>query len=172
MATAQLLAAASAVPGPQQAFVGAASFLSGLLPKNKKDAERVARAQSELAKALAGDAAALLWIQQQAGVVPGYGSATEVGREAYRRALAAYNAQRGSFASPVAPPTPFQQQVSTTVAQVRQDIAQGFQNIGAGATTAAADTISGGSRAVTIPLNRNQLVLFAVLAGALIWLRR
>jgi len=147
---------------------GLLSAAKGLLPANKKDPLRIANAQSNLEKALAGDMAALAELKRAAAG----GSATEVGREANRRALAAYNAQRTSFESPVAPPTPFQQQVSTTVAQVQEVIAQGVQNIGAGATTAVANRISGTPNAVTIPLNRNQLILLAVIAGAIIWLRK
>lgn len=52
--------------------------------------KRIPAAIAALNRALAGDTAALLYMQQQAGLVSGFGSATAVGREAFRRALAIY----------------------------------------------------------------------------------
>jgi len=66
---------------------------------NKLDPTRIANAQSNLTKALAGDMAALAYMRSQVT-----GSATAVGRDAYRRAVATYDAQRSATPAPAAPP--------------------------------------------------------------------
>lgn len=149
-------------------FVQAASLLgsaTGALFANKKDPERVATAQANLTKALAGDTVAYAALVAQAN-----GSATQVGKDAATRALQAYAQQKATFITPPTQ-TPLQQQVSTTVDAVRTDLAKGVQNIGAGATTGAANAISPGS-GVTIPLTRTQLLILGAIAAAVIYLRR
>jgi hypothetical protein len=154
----QLMAAKSVVSGIKS--------LTGALVANKKDPERVATAQSNLTKALAGDSAALAALQSQA-----VGSATEVGKDAARRALAAYAATKPSFVTPINQ-TPLQQQVADTVNNVRTDIANGLQNIGAGATTALANTVDPNKKAVTVPLTQTQLLVIAGIAAAILFLRK
>ena len=79
----------------------AQNFFSSLLNQHPKDAQRIATAQSNLQKALAGDANAYLLLQQQAGLIPGYGSATQVGKDAAKQALDYYAQAKG--AQPPAP---------------------------------------------------------------------
>jgi hypothetical protein len=93
---------ASFVPGGNY-ITGGISLASGLTSTNAKDPERLATAQSNLQKALAGDANAYLLLQQQAGLIPGYGSATQYGKDVAKAALATYAAQRGAGVQPAAP---------------------------------------------------------------------
>lgn len=138
--------------------------VGGSLFANKKDPQRIQAAQDALARALAGDASALAYMQAQA-----VGSATEVGKKAFRSALEAYAANRTSFTPPPGA-TPLQQTVATTVDSIRSDLATGVQRIGAGASSAAANSISP-SGAVTLPLDRNMLLLLGAVAVAIILLR-
>lgn len=69
---------------------------------NDKDkSSRIPLALSNLNKALLGDATALAYLRAQA-----LGSATAVGKDAYRRALAIYDAQKTTPAAPPPPPLP------------------------------------------------------------------
>lgn len=148
---------------------GAATLISkvgGSLFANKKDPERIQAANDALQRALAGDASALVYMQQQA-----VGSATQVGKDAFRRALEAYAANRTSFTPPPGA-TPLQQTVASTVDSIKQDLATGVQRIGAGASSAAANSISPGNAAVTVPLDRNTLLLLGAVAVAIILFRR
>ena len=148
-------------------------LLSGLFGGNSKDATRIANAQAALTRALAGDSSAVLLMQQGAGLIPGYGSATAVGKAAFQAALDAYNAQRTTFETPTTQPSAFQQQVATTTAAVRNEIAQGLQNLGAGATTAVSGAVGTSAfNPMTIPINRDQAILLAVIAGAILFLRK
>jgi hypothetical protein len=167
-----LFAAASTVPGPQQSLVATASVFAALFSRHPKDAKRIQAAQDALTRALAGDSTALIYMQQQAGLVPGYGSATQVGKDAFKAALDAYAAQRSTFTQPDTT-TPLTQTVADTFGQVRQDVADSVQKVGAGVTTALTDKVSGKKHnAVTIPLTRNQILIVAALAAAILWLRR
>lgn len=62
--------------------------------------KRIPAAIAALNKSLTGDTAALLYMQQQAGLVPGFGSATAVGRDAFRRSLAIYAQQKPAVSTP------------------------------------------------------------------------
>lgn len=151
-----------------QAIIAASSLikpLSGALFANKKDPERVATAQANLTKALAGDTVAY-----QALVAQSVGSATQVGKDAAVRALQAYASQRATFITPVTQ-TPLQQQVATTVAAVGTALAQGVQSVGAGATQAAANKLSPNS-GVTVPLTSTQLLILGAIAAAIIFFRK
>jgi hypothetical protein len=152
---------------------GAASLIGkvgGRLIANKKDPERVAKAQAWLQQALAGDKTALANLQAQAT-----GSATEVGKEAARRALEAYNASSATFIHPETS-TPLQDQVKTTVDSVRNDLATGIQRIGAGATSAAANALGTKDDRFTLPLSvpitSTQMILLAAVAAGVILLAR
>lgn len=143
---------------------------AGLIP-NKKDPQRIATAQANLVKALAGDASALQALKDQAA-----GSATAVGKEAARRALESYNANTPHFVAPE--PSALQQQVGATVNAVRNDLAQGIQNIGAGAATAASNAVGGDGNQpritlpVSIPFTPTQLLIMAGVAGAILYFSR
>ncbi|HJQ27676.1 MAG TPA: hypothetical protein VKA60_27580 [Blastocatellia bacterium] len=129
---------------------GAATLIGkgiGALIPNKKDPERIATAEANLQKALNGDSAALAALQAQAA-----GSATEVGKEAARRALEAYNARQTSFVTPEVA-TPLQKQVATTINSIRDDLAQGVQNVGAGVTSAAANKLGTDQTRFTLPVS-------------------
>lgn len=154
-------------------LVGAATLIGkigGGLVANKKDPERIAKAEAWLQQALAGDQTALANLQAQAS-----GSATEVGKEAARRALAAYNARSASFIRPETT-TPLQAQVKTTVDAIRNDLAAGVQNIGAGATSAAASALGTNQNRftlpVSIPFTPMQMLLMAGAAIGVIMLAR
>jgi hypothetical protein len=78
----------------------------------------------------------------------------------------------------VAPPsqTPLQQAVSDTVSNVGAALSQGVQQVGAGATTAAANALNPKGNAVTVPLSlpftRTQLLVMGAIAAAIIYFRR
>lgn len=133
---------------------------------NKKDPQRIQAAQDALQRALAGDASALAYMQSQA-----VGSATQVGKDAFKAALAAYAANRTSFTPPLTA-TPLQQTVASTVDSIKQDLATGVQRIGAGASSAAANSISPNAGALTVPLDRNMLLLLGAVAAAIIFFRK
>ena len=103
---------------------------------NTKDKQRIANAQAALTRALAGDSSAVLLMQQGAGLIPGYGSATAVGKAAFKAALDAYNAQRAvapAVPMPVAGPSlvPAPQPVAqATPADFRQQGENGRGNPG------------------------------------------
>lgn len=155
------------------AAYGAATLIgkgvSALIP-NKKDPERIAKAAAWLQQALNGDASALANLQAQA-----IGSATEVGKEAARRALEAYNARQSTFVTPEVA-TPLQRQVQTTINAVRNDLAQGVQNIGAGATNAASNALGVDKQRFTLPVSvpftpTQMLVAAAVVVGLIAFAR-
>lgn len=141
----------------------------GALSSNDKDAERVEKVRAALTRALNGDTASLQWLQAAAGPGSAHPKAT---RDAAKLALDSYANQRATFQTTIGQPTPLQQQVAATVSNIRDEVAGFVQNVGAGATTAAANRIAPTSGAFTVPLNTNQLVLFAALAVAIIMLRR
>lgn len=149
------------------AVIAAASTLKGLLPPNKKDPERVATAQANLTKALAGDAMALAALRAQAA-----GSATQVGKDAAIRALDAYKAQTNNFTSPIPQQTPLQQTVSGAITDIGRVLGDTAQTIGAGAGTAVSNRLTGTNNAVTIPLTKTQLLIIGGIAAAILWLRR
>lgn len=177
MAFPGMIAAASLLPGPQQPFVaGASAFssvFSGIFGGNDKDKLRIQNAKDALTRALAGDTSAVLLMQQGAGLIPGFGSATAVGKAAFLAAYNAYLAQKPTFVTPVTQPSALQTQVATTTAQVQDAIAAGLQNLGAGATSAVSGAVgSSNFHPVTIPSNMNQLLILAAIAGAIILLRK
>jgi len=155
-----VMAAASALNG-FESLVGGGGLSS-------KDKARVNAANSALTKALAGDASALQYMIQQSN-----NSATQVGKDAFRAALTQYyNTKTGNITAAPATSTvqyqstqtPLQQVVSDTTSKVNQDIANGVQQIGAGATTQLSSAISGNSSAVTIPTNMKTIVLVGIAA--------
>ena len=171
-----VLGAASLFTGAAPLVAGASAFssvFSGIFGSNAKDKLRIQNAKDALTRALAGDQSAVLLMQQGAGLIPGFGSATPVGKAAFLAAYNAYLAQKPTFVTPVTQPSALQQQVATTTAQVRDNIAAGLQNMGAGATSAVSGAV--GSRnfnPVTIPSNQNQLIILAVIAVGIILLRK
>ena len=146
-----------------------------------KDKARVAAANSALQNALNGDASALQYMIGQSN-----NSATQVGKNAFKQALQQYyNAQQqkaGGTTSPTqiqyqpppsSTPSPIQSVVDNTVQAVRNDIAGGVQQIGAGTTTYAANSISGTGSAFTLPTNsRTLLIMAGVAVGALLILKK
>ena len=132
----------SLVPGGSTILQGA-SILGGLKGSNPKDQDRINDALAKMNRALAGDATAYLQLQQGTGQIPGYGSATAVGKEAFKRALAYVDSQRaapkpsGFLTAPVnVNPIP-----SLAVPMVQQ-----VQN--AGLTLATQQTAGGGTQVV------------------------
>lgn len=142
-----------------------AGKVSGALFANKKDPQRIQAAQDALARALAGDASALAYMQAQA-----IGSATPVGKAAFKSALDAYAANRTSFTPPPTS-TPLQQVVSDTVSGVRRELATGVQQIGAGGTNVLTNRLSPNT-GVTIPFDRDTLLLLGAVAVAILFLRK
>lgn len=159
----------AAVSGVEAAVSTGKSIFAGLSGTDAKDPARIAAAQSALDKALAGDVSQLLYMQQQAGQIAGFGSATAVGKEAFRRALVAYDAAKGTHynlagtvtVSPNAP-TPVQSIVQQTGNQIRQDLASGAQQLLTGATNKVTNAISPNA-GTSIPFTQNQLYLAGVL---------
>jgi hypothetical protein len=141
-----------------------ATKVGGSLFANKKDPQRIQAAQDALARALAGDASALAYMQAQA-----VGSATQVGKDAFRSALEAYAANRTSFTPPPGA-TPLQQTVSSTVSAIGKDLATGVQQIGAGATNAASTKLGG--TGITVPFSQQTLLILAAVAVAIIVFRK
>lgn len=150
-----------------QAIIAAASLikpLSGALFANKKDPERVATAQANLTKALAGDTVAYAALVAQST-----GSATQVGKDAAIKALQAYAQQKNTYLTPPTA-TPLQQTVGSTLGKIAVDLSQGIQQVGAGVTNSVANKVSAGS-GLTVPLNRTQLIALGILAAAIIYFR-
>jgi len=155
-----VVAAASALNGIQGLLGG-----GGL---SDKDKARVNAANDALTKALNGDASALQYMIQQSN-----NSATQVGKNAFRAALTQYyNAKSGQVTTAPATSTvqyqstqtPLQQVVNDTTSRVNQDIANGVQQIGAGATTQLSNSISGNNSALTLPTNMKTIVLVGIAA--------
>jgi len=137
-----------------------------------KDKARVAAANSALQSALNGDASALQYMQGQAN-----NSATQVGKNAFKQALQQYYAAQAQRTGGVVPvstvpyqppstsqPSALQSAIGSTVQSVRNDLASGVQNIGAGSTTAASNFLSGNNSALTLPTNMKTIVLVGVAA--------
>lgn len=171
-----VLGAASLFTGAAPLVAGASAFssvFSGIFGGNDKDNLRIQNAKDALTRALAGDQSAVLLMQQGAGLIPGFGSATAVGKAAFLAAYNAYLAQQPTFVTPVTQPSVLQQQVATTTAQVRDDIAAGLQNLGAGATNVVSGAVgSSDFHPVTIPSNQNQIIILAAIAGVILLLRK
>jgi len=153
-------------------IAAASSLLSGLVGGggglSSKDQARVNAANNALTKALNGDASALQYMIDQSN-----NSATQVGKNAFRAALTQYyNTRAGNITAAPATSTvqyqstqtPLQQVVSDTNARVAQDIANGVQQIGAGATTQLSNSISGNNSALTLPTNMKTIVLVGIAA--------
>jgi hypothetical protein len=166
-----LLAAAASLIKPV-ASSAATGIMAGLSGADKKDPERIAAAQAALTKALAGDASQILYMQQQAGQVVGYGSATAVGKEAFRRALAEYDRQRGTHynsqsAAATSTASPAQAVIAQTQAAVRTDLANGAQQLLTGTVNSITGAISPNA-GPSVPLTQNQLSWIYVGAAALV----
>lgn len=151
---------------------GIGALFSGAHPKDRL---RIAGAQAALQRALAGDQSAVLEMKQQAGLVPGFGSATAVGKAAYKAAYDAY-LSGGAVAPDVVQPTasPIREELTSAADKIRDVLADSTQKIGAGVTNAAADKIGSSNRSssVTLPLTKSQLYVLAGIAGLLVWFRR
>lgn len=163
-----ILAAVSAV----EAGVKGVSSIAGGLKGNASDQKRIAAAQSALDKALAGDSSQIAYMIQQR-----WHSATAVGKEAFRRALATYDSRFGSsYASAgdpatgaVAAPSPVQAVVQQTTDNVKRDLADGAQQILTGVTNAVTGKISP-SAGTSFPFTKNQLYVGGALLLGLIFL--
>jgi hypothetical protein len=167
-----ILAAAGSLFGKAVASTVSSSLFAGL-SGNSKDAGRIAQADSSLRQALDGDAYQLGFIIGQAA-----NSATSVGKEAYRRALAYYNSAAGTSYQPgaVAPKqiSPVQRAVETFGNAVRDAAGNLVQTVGTGAVNAANTAVSAPNsnqaNTKSVPISPTQLaigggVLIAVLFG-------
>jgi hypothetical protein len=149
---------------------GAGNLFAGL-SGNKKDAGRIAQAASSLQQALDGDATQLAFIVGQAS-----NSATSVGKEAYRRALAEYNRQAGTNYQPGAVAnvpksiSPLQRIISNTISNIRTDAGAGVQQALATSANTAGSAIAGGNGTglTSGSISRTQVYLAGAVALAAI----
>lgn len=162
--------AASSLLGKAGGLVSGVKSLFGGGGLSTKDKERLARAQSHLNQALAGDGHALAEIKRLA-VDPVQPAFTN---KVYTEALAAYNASSPVIPTSMQPaPTPLQEVISDANAKARDAYAEAAQKIGAAATDVMSDKIASDNRkSQTIPLTRNQLFALGALAGLIVFLRR
>lgn len=147
------------------AKVGSAA-IGALSPGNSKDAERAAAAKDHLAKALGGSVPdALFMIGQR------FGSATAYGKQQYEIAWSALEQQNPAIAqealkqypnqdpvnTPPAVKSKLAQELDSLVAKLKNAVATSVQNIGSGATTAAATAIDPNTGRVTLPLSSKMI---------------
>lgn len=153
-----------------------AGGVSDLLSKaSGKDKERIQASRDALARALAGDATAVEFMRQQAGLVAGYGSATAIGKEAYRRALQEYYDKTGggyAGASGTVPNTgpTAGGVVGNAINNIRNDAADAIRTLGAGATNNLANGVAAPGSAqkagLVIPTTQSQIMLLVGAAAA------
>jgi hypothetical protein len=161
-----ILAAAAAIQSVAGAVhdVAGTGIFAGLTSSDPNDKTRIAAASSALQKALAGDLSQITYMQNQAGMNPGAGSATAVGKEAFRRALVAYDQAKGTHYAPAgsAPampaPSPAQSVLSQTQHAVQQDVAGGLQQLLTGGVNSITHAISP-SAGTSVPFSQNQMTL-------------
>lgn len=176
-----ILAAASAIQGTVHA-VG--SLADGFGKVSDKDKQRINAAQSALTKALSGDSAALQYMNQQAS-----NSATDVGKEAFRRALQSYYQQKsgqGGAAAYTAPSyspavsnsneSALGSELTDLKNNVRDDVANTIRRVGAGGSNEVANSVAGTDaqrHGLTIPTNPAQLLIIGGIAvGAFLILKK
>lgn len=158
--------------------VNVAQSLGSFGKVSDRDQARINAAQDALKKALAGDSSALAYMQQQS-----QNSATAVGKSAFVRALQVYadtiagKANPNSYTPPpTAAPSALQQVVTNTTNAVRDDVANGVQQIGAGATNAATSAIAGtsaGKSSFLLPTDpKTLLIVGAALLGLIVILKK
>jgi len=176
---AALAAAASGIANFAGTAAAASGVFAGLSGSRKKDADRIAVAASSLQKALNGDQDAVAWMKSQAT-----GSASAVGREAYRRALAEYQRSVGqpntapepTWQNPGGSTSPVRGIVDRAVQDVRNTVGNAVSTVGGGAATEAGTRITGtgaGSNPPSsFPIDQNTMMLVALGAGALLLLRK
>lgn len=173
-----------ALAGTAKSFSGVFAGLSG---GNKKDPARVALAQRSLEKALQGDASAVEWMKSQALDHP-QGSATQVGKEAYRRALAEYYRQAGenavgtntgplpSYENPAPPQSPVKGIIDRAVQDVRNVMGNAVSTVVTGAGADLGGRVTGDGPGANppsaFPIDQNTMMLLAVGAAAFLMLRK
>lgn len=150
---------------------------------NKKDPERIATAASSLQKALNGDQSAVEWMKSQSLPHPN-GSATQVGKEAYRRALAEYARQVGqpndaaepTWNNPGGSTSPVKGIIDRAVQDVRNTVGNAVSTVGGGVATEAGGRIVGSGSGANAPssfsIDQNTMLLVGLAAGTLLLMRK